>query len=1124
MKKLNYFPAKDTHSLSRKMLDIMKLTVITLFVSTVLVSAASYSQTTRLTLNYPSISYGELFQVIEHQTEFRFAFSNSKLDPSQTVHINVTKGTLEEILDKILPSGIGYEIIDRYVVISKTTEKKSTLPQQGQRLVVTGKVVDHTGEPLIGVSVVVKGTTQGTTTDFDGKYSLPDVAADATLIFSFIGMQAQEVKVNRRTAISITLEENTIALDEVVAVGYGTTRRSDLVSSSTTVSVADVKSVPSTRVDDMLQGRSTGLVIQSTSSGPNPTFNIRIRGSNSISGSNEPLIVVDGFIGGDMGTINPNDIESIEVLKDASATAIYGSRGANGVILIQTKRGKSQKPVVELNSFISSMSVAKKLNLLNAGQYAELVNEVRDVFGQDRVFTEQEIQAYYANGGTDWQDVIFRNALQQSYQISVSGGAERLSYYLSGDIVDNMGIVRGSSFSRQAVRSNINSQISDRLKLGLNLYFSNAANHPNNMGRDANPVNGAEGWAPTLPVYNPDGTYTQPAANYGPKSIYNPLANAIEPIYDNLSNEFQLNASLDYTILKGLTAKVLFGARLRDNENSRYTNTKAQGGVGNASANITNSRFSIIQNTEQLNYDKTFFDIHQLNLTLVAEQQIEKNNSSSASSEQFLTDAVTYNTLSLGAIPGVPTSSNTQKVIQSFVGRVNYSLDQKYLFSFTGRYDGSSVFGENHKWGFFPSGAFAWRINNEEFMKSIEQLSNLKLRLSYGVTGSQALAPYATLAQLTTTMRYSNTEGTDFQPGVGFNTLANPDLRWEKTKQFNVGFDLGLFKQRVQFTADYYNKNTVDLLYQVPVPRASGYLSRIENIGEVKNYGFEFTLGGDPIVGKLKWNTNLSISFNRNKVVSLASGETEVGFDRVAFMDLLPGFGNTVFLIVGQPIGVIKGYVQEGTWGTAEAAEAASYGVIPGAPKYVDQNGDGSITLDDMAILGDPLPKFSYGWNNTLLYKDFTLSIVLQGVQGNKIYNIARVRAESQVNNIGQDVTDARILNRWTPTNQQTSVPSTEGSRYEQLQSSRWMEDGSYLRVKTLTLGYYLPRTLLSSINVSSARVYVSGLNLLTLTKFTGWDPEGRSQGGLTSDLFGGVAIATYPAQRGFTFGLNIVF
>lgn len=1110
-----------------RMFNIMKLTFFALFVTSMFVSASSYSQTTRLTLKYQNISYGELFREIENQTEFRFAFSNSKLDPEQRVHVNVTKETLEEILDKILPTGIGYEIVDRYVVIAKAREKQTSAPaaiNQQQRRLVTGKVTDTAGEPLMGVSVVVKGTTLGTTTDLDGNYSLADVPDDATLVFSFVGMQGQEVKVNRRSSISLSLEESSIALNEVVAVGYGTTRRSDLVSSSTTVSVADVKSLPSTRVDDMLQGRSTGLVIQSTSSGPNPTFNIRIRGSNSISGSNEPLIVVDGFIGGDMGTINPNDIESIEVLKDASATAIYGSRGANGVILIQTKKGKSQKPVIEVNSFVSSMSVAKKLNLLNAGQYAELVNEVRDVFGQDRVFTEQEIAGYHANGGTDWQDVIFRNALQQSYQVSVAGGSERLSYYLSGNLIDNTGIVVGSSFGRQAIRSNINSQLTDKLKLGLNLYYSNSANHPNNMNRDSNPVNGAEGWAPTLPVYNPDGSYTLPAATYGPKSIYNPLANAVEPIYDNLSNEFQLNASLDYTIIKGLTARVLFGARFRDNENSRYTNTKAQGGVGNASANISNSRFSIIQNTEQINYDKTFADIHQLSLTLVAEQQIERNNSFSASSEQFLTDAVTYNNLSLGAIPGVPSSSRSQKVIQSFVGRANYSLDQKYLFSFTGRYDGASVFGENHKWGFFPSAAFAWRVNNEEFLSSIEDLSNLKLRLSYGVTGSQALAPYATLAQLSTTMRYSNEEGTDFQPGVGFNTLANPDLRWEKTKQFNVGFDLGLFKQRIQFTADYYTKNTVDLLYQVPVPRASGYLNRIENIGEVKNYGFEFTLGGDPFVGKFKWNTTLSLSFNRNEVVSLASGETEVGFDRVAFMDLLPGFGNTVFLIVGKPIGVVKGYVQDGTWGADEAAEAATYGVIPGAPKYVDQDKNGAITIDDMAILGDPLPKFSYGWNNTLSYKNFTLSVILQGVQGNKIYNIARVRAESQVNNIGQDVTDARILNRWTPQNQQTSVPSTAGSLYEKLQSSRWMEDGSYLRVKNVTLGYYLPKSFVDLIRISSARVYLSGQNLLTLTKFTGWDPEGRSQGGLTSDLFGGVAIATYPAQRGFTLGVNIVF
>ncbi|MDR2497087.1 MAG: TonB-dependent receptor [Tannerellaceae bacterium] len=1110
----------------RNLIRIVKCCLLFIFLGTGAIFAdETYSQKTFFTLEYSSESVKNIIRAVEQQSEYIFFYLDNSVDLNRKVAVKVQNGQVEEILRQLFAgTNNRYHISDRQIVIFEENQRTEHLPfSLQQSRTITGVVQDALG-PIIGANVMVKGTTTGAVTDMNGRFTISDLPANVVLQISYVGYISQELTVTNQTHITVTLVEDTRQLDDVVVVGYGTTKRSDLVSSATSVSLADVKSVPSERVDNMLQGRSTGLLIQNTSASPNPTYNIRIRGSNSISGSNDPLIVVDGFIGGDMGTINPNDIESIEVLKDASATAIYGSRGANGVILIQTKRGKSQKPVVEVNSFLSFMSVAKKLERLNAGQYAELVNEVRETFGQNQVFTAQQISDFYAKGGTDWQSEIFRNALQQSHQVSVAGGGDKTSYYLSGNIVDNTGIVRGSSFERYNIRSNISTQLNNKLKAGLNLFFDASTFHPNNMSRDANPVNGAEGWAPTLPVYNPDGTYTLPAATYGPKSIYNPVANALEPIYDNRAFEFQLNTYLDYEIIKGLTARILFGARLRDGENSRFTNTKAQGGTGNSSASVTNNRFSIIQNTEQLNYVTTIGDIHNLNLTLAIEQQIENNNASSVSTEQFITDALSYNNLALGAIPGVPTSSRTKRVIQSFVGRANYSLKDKYLFSFTGRYDGSSVFGSNHKWGFFPSGAFAWRVNNEKFLDSIDELSNLKLRVSYGITGSQALAPYATLAQLSTTLRYSNAEGSDWQPGVGFSTLANPDLQWEKTKQFNLGIDIGLFKQRLQLTVDYYNKHTSDLLYQVPVPRASGYLNRIENIGEVGNYGFEFSLGSDPFVGKFKWNTNLSLSFNRNKVVALASGEKEVGFDRIAFMDLLPGFGNTVFLIVGQPIGVIKGYVQDGTWGTHEAAEAAKYGVIPGAPKYEDQNGDGAITVDDMAILGSPLPKFTYGWNNTFSYKDFSLGLFLQGVQGNKIYNIARIRAESQVNNIGQDVTDSRILNRWTPENQNTDVPSIAGSIHEKLQSSRWMEDGSYLRVKNVTLGYYLPSSILRPLGINSVRVYVSGQNLLTVTKFTGWDPEGRSERGVSSDLFGGVAIATYPAQRGYTVGLNIIF
>lgn len=1068
-----------------------------------------------------------IFKKIEKRSPFYFMYRNDDINSIHKLSYKANNRSVEEVLENLLSDTyLTFKQVDNRILIEVRARDKTNADKKLYQLnivadsIVTGKITDSKGEALPGIIVKVKESNVSTVTNVSGNYRLNLPAGSKTLIVSYLGYTTQEIPINGRSNINATLVEATTTLNDVVVVGYGTVRRSDLVGSASSVSIKDIKNQPAARVDEVLQGRSSGVAVQNTSASPNGAITIRIRGSNSINGSNDPLVVIDGFLGGDLSSINPNDIASIEVLKDASSTAIYGSRGANGVILVTTKSGASGGTTVQYNDYFNFQKLRKKIDLLNAAQYAQTVNANRSDLGLAQPFTASQIAGFQANGGTDWQNEIFRPALQQSHQLSIAGGSDKVSYYISGNFVNNEGILKGSSFRRYTIRSNTESHINKKITVGANLFLSQSTDHPvltganlSSLGlsQDNSPVQSAEIFAPTLPVYNANGSYSLPSSAYGPPAVNNPLALAIEPIRNNDANRTELNTYLNYNIVKGLTAKVLFGARLLDQQNSFYYNTKPQGGTGLAQAGITNSRDWILQNTNQINYQTAIATNHVFNLTAVYETQTENFNSSFAGSNGFSSDLLTYNNLALGTAPQIPTSTQTKKVIQSLVGRLNYAYKDRYLLSVTSRYDGSSVFGENHKWGYFPSAAVAWRVNNESFMKNVTQISDLKFRTSYGLTGSQAVGPYSSLAQLNTNSPYP-INGSTLATGVGLGTVANPDLKWEKTAQFDAGFDLGLFSNRIEFTADYYNKITSDLLLNVPLPLTSGYTSVLKNIGKVQNQGIELNLGGNPLIGKFKWNTNLNFAVNKNKVLALA-GTNEISLGGPGF----PNFGNTIFLDVGQPIGVLKGYIQNGIWGTAEAAQATKYGTIPGAPKYIDENNDGKINSADIATMGTTLPKFTYGWSNTFTYKNIDLNVLIQGSQGNKIYNLSRVRTERSSSDA--DATDVRILNRWTPTNQNTNVPSFLGSnQYEQIQSSRWLEDGSYVRLKTITLGYSLPMPVLKKLKIKSARIFVSGVNLLTITKYTGYDPEAATNVG----TLGGIDVAAYPSQKTYSIGVNV--
>ncbi|MEC3908469.1 TonB-dependent receptor [Tamlana sp. 2201CG12-4] len=1002
-----------------------------------------------------------------------------------------------------------------------------------QEHTIIGTVTDANGQPLPGANVIEKGTANGTTTDFDGNYSLKVSSQNANLIVSFVGFLSKEIAVNGQSSINVSLEEDTALLDEVVVVGYGKQKRSDVTGAVASITPKALKELPVARVDQAIQGRIPGVEVQNNDAAPNGRTTIRIRGSNSIQGGNDPLIVIDGFqvgvqnfdsntiVGGALNQINPNDVKSVEVLKDASATAIYGSRGANGVVLITTKGAKTGKPSVGYSSFLGINKIDKKLSLLNAGDYAETVNAHRDETGGSAIFTASEIADFRANGGTDWQDEIYRTGFTQNHHLSVGGGNEDFLYYLAGEVVDQKGIVIGTSYRRYALRPNLKVNVNDKLSVSLRGYFSKETNHPtvqNSFG--GSPIYSAQVWAPVKSVFDDNGNYTLPGGGYGPTINTNPVGSAIEPVVDDFDNTTSLNGEITYNITNDLTFSVMGGYRLIDYEHNTFNNAKVSQNFGREFASILNGRFTTLQNTNILTYQKEI-DKHNITVTGVLEQQYEEFNESFISGEGSLVNTGTFNNIGVAETVFDPRSIRQERSLLSYMGRLNYVYDGKYMITLTGRSDGASVFGENNKRAFFPSAAIGWNISNEDFLKDNETITNLKLRASWGKVGNQAIPPYGSLSRLNAGgLAAFPIDGLNTSVGVNIDTRAeNPDLKWETTTQTNIGLDMDFLKGRIQTNFDYYDKQTEDLLQLAGLPNTSARTEVLRNIGKVENKGFEIYLGGTPVQGKFNWSTGVTFAKNKNKVTDLGDvTEMVIGSAPV------PGFDNSIWLQEGQPLGLFRGYEYAGVWKTSEAAEAATFSsggtaFFPGAPKFVDQNGDNVIDASDIVNIGNAQADFSIGWSNTFSYKNFDLNVFIQGVQGKENFNVARLRVETTSND--SDATSTRISSRWTPTNENTDVPSFEGyAAFPIRNSSRWIEDASYLRLKNITLGYNLPDSAVSALGVDSFRLYFTGTNLFTITDYTGYDPEASTG----VDTFAGIDLASFPSQKIYTFGLDIKF
>ncbi|GHB38765.1 SusC/RagA family TonB-linked outer membrane protein [Mongoliitalea lutea] len=976
----------------------------------------------------------------------------------------------------------------------------------GQTRTVSGTVSEDNGDPIIGATVQIKGTTIGTVTDIDGRYTLSIESSNPVLVFRSVGFKNQEVALGNQSVVNVTLDRDVSSLNEVVVVGYGTQRRSDLTGSVSSVKSEELTAFPAINVAQALQGRAAGVNIQANNGAPGSSFKIRIRGGTSINASSDPIFVVDGFIGGALPP--PEDIESIEVLKDASATAIYGSRGANGVILVTTRRGKKGAPRIEFNTAFSSQEEIARLDLLNASEFMDYIQEIRPQFNS-------------LGADTNWQDEIFRPGFIQNHQFSISGASDNVDYYVSSAFFDQKGVIIGSGFNRFSVTSNVNIKASERLKIGMNMFVQRSAQEgtrtQENSGGSNNTgvVAGAFKFEPDQPVFDENGRYTIARMN-DPHD--NPVAVAREFQNETETDRIQVNFLADYQLTDNLTFRTTLGGTTSSAREGTYLPTLLNAGrnVG-GQGSITGRRSTLLLNENYLTYTKSFNNVHNLTVMGGYSYQSQVNENWSATGQNFVTDAFEFWNLGAASVWQRPTSSLSDWVLSSFYARLNYGYDDRYLVQFNARYDGSSTFSANNKWAFFPSTALAWNVSNEDFLKDNETVSMFKIRGSYGLTGNQAISPFQTLARFSDIFTVVDGRPTN---AIRPTTVANDNLTWETTAQLNIGTDLSFFSDRFYATFEYYRMVTRDLLFQVPLPQYSGFTSQLQNAGRVENKGIEITVGGRIIDRGFQWNTDFNLSTNRNQVLSLPNGN-DILYG--AFPGHMVGLGQTHILREGFPVGSFFGWIYDGVYQVGDTfIPGGGFEQAPGGERFRDLNGDGILNANDRDIIGNPHPNFIFGWNNDFTWKNFDLNIFFQGTQGNDIlsYTLMELDLLSGINNATR-----MALNRWTPENTDTDVPRAALGRARRV-STRFIYDGSYIRLRNLALGYNLPYDVARRVGVQRARIFVSAQNILTFTNYRGYDPEvnWNSGGAANGNLNLGIDYGSYPNVKSYTLGLNIAF
>lgn len=1105
----------------------------------------------KVSINAQSADMRKVLNDIEKQTAVKFVFSNNTIKAANKITFNASAERLSFVLAKLFaPLSISYEVLGARILLVKAEKKMSLTeveleplsraklitPIQSIAFVVTGTVIDEKNGPLIGANILLEGTTKGTVTDVSGNFrlELDDAEKNGTLVFSYVGYEKQSIAIESRTSVNVILKESG-NLNEVVVIGYGTSRKRDLTGSVASIPVADLEKTAFTRADQMIQGRVSGVQVYQTNAEPGGNVSIRIRGTNSINSGNEPLFVIDGFPGaGDLNSINPSDIASIEILKDASATAIYGSRGANGVILITTKKGTEGRHKVTFEAYYGAQQVAKPHEMMNAQEFARYLNDVQQLANTEAPssartvpYTQAQIDAM--GKGTDWQKEIFQTAMSSNYQLGFNGGNKDTRYNLSFNLFEQEGIIINSGLKRGSMRFNFDRNISAKLKMGFTSQFSRTwedrALVNVNGGTTGGVLLDALRMSPIVPVYDANGafTYVNEPLPYVDQ-VGNPVAYAVKTKDQRGNLRGLANIFFEYELLKGLKLKVSGGVDVAYSTRNFYRpsdiflGSLTNGNGLKAAAN----RYSWV-NENTLSYDKNINKSNAINIVAGFSVQEFKNEDFTASSSNFFTNSLGTDNLALGGNVLTPSSNADKNSLASYFTRVNYRLNEKYLATFTMRADGSSRFGNNNKWGYFPSGALAWRIGEENFIKNIDAISDLKLRVSYGITGNQEIGSYSSIA------RYGNNGYTVGGPirvvGVSVNNIPNPELTWESTRSFDAGLDFSILNGKVALIVDYYDKKTNDLLLQVSIPRSSGFQSVLLNAGSVENKGLEFTLNTVNIdKEKFKWNTSFNISFNRNKVLDL-NGEYE-RFVGEASSSIFPGANaGTSVLRVGEPIGSFYGYTFLGLWQTPEEIKA---GYIknkttyrPGDPKYMDMNGDSIINALDRSIIGRAQPKFTWGFTNNFTFGRLSLNVFIYGSEGLSVLNLNRYELESGISGTNKLKS---VNDRWTGPGTSNTIPKANSAvRRNTGITSDIVEDASFIRIKTVTLSYDVLKSSSSRKGVfKSANVYLTGQNLLTVTDYTGYDPEVNSFG--NSNLSLNTDYNAYPVAKSYILGVKLGF
>lgn len=1126
----------------------VRIFLIQMVFAQLFMARATYSQDLRqvkLSLHLTSVSIEDVLQAMEKETDFVFAYSEElNRQVTQPFTLTYHNVSLQQVLDDLtVRAQLQFRVINKTISVVPTLSAghaQTACDSLASRWMhVQGVVREPNGQPLPGVSITIKGTNRGTVSDHRGRFVL-QAAPQHTILFSFIGYQTTEQVVQGRNTLDVTLREATLPLKEVVVLGYGEQPRRDLTGAVSTVHLNDVKEMPVVGMDQLVQGRAAGVTVVNNTGEPGGGVTMRIRGASTLGIGSDPLFVIDGIpldneetfnrnvgearING-LSQINPADIASMEVLKDAASTAIYGARASNGVVMITTKRGHKGPPQLNVEAYTGLARMAHRYHMLEASDFAAFANEGLASVGKDPVFTE-EMMAHPAYN-TNWQDLIFRHAMVANTNVAIHGGNETTRYRVSAGYLDQQGVIIDTDFKRYALRANLDHQLSNRVSVGINLYTSvtEQARAKNEGGADVNSANNLNNLygppvltsalvaSPYQPVYDQNGYYHVDTLQLG---YVNPLRQARKVDINTSITRMLPSLFIHATPVPHLTFTSRFSADVRDEMEDWWNPpdpNRALGADGTGQVSQRTYGLKMWAFDNYVTYEALRLHAQHLSIMLGTSQQRSQNRSSFVLVSGVVTPQV--RTLNAGIDADVVTSDKQAWSLASFFSRINYDLKERYLLTINGCYNGSSRFGKNNRWGFFPSVSLGWRLSDEEFMQPLQKAGEVKLRASWGITGNQYVGNYASRSLFNFGTGAAMGNNYTDQIGAKFATLASPNLGWEETIQTDIGIDMALLNNRLQLTLDYYIKETKGLLFTIPLPTMFGFSGMTGNVGRIENKGLEVSLQTINLTSHaFHWTTSFTLATNQNKVKSL-----------LVHRDVVVGTKNTGFSIAREGHPVSFYLYQREKYVDPETGDVV----------IRDNDHDGGITSGDLTLTGSPFPDYFGGVNNVFLFRRFDLSMFLQFSYGNDVYNVTRRGLElftaSDLSVVGANTTRKAFANHWQQPGDRTTYPRVNyetSSNRHLLVHDGWLENASYLRLKTLTLGYDMTPWLHTA-HVSQARIYFSANNLLTFTRYRGYDPEvnhytGGLEDGTNSGLLQGYDNGTYPQAQTMIVGVNLTF